>query len=70
YVAGGRYQSRPSASPIVSTTTVNHNLLISLNHFPLGLLDNQGIALTARAGAELPEKSFGYFSNGLMKLLV
>jgi hypothetical protein len=33
-------------------------------------LDKQGIALTARADAELPDKSFGYFSNGLMKLLV
>ena len=37
YVAGGRYQSRPCGSPIVSTTTVNHKPLISLNTFPLGL---------------------------------
>ena len=37
YVADGRYQSRPCASPIVSTTTVNHNSLISLNTFSFGL---------------------------------
>lgn len=33
-------------------------------------LDNQGIALMARADAELTEKSVGYYSNGLMKRLV
>lgn len=34
------------------------------------VLDNQGIALAARAAGELPDKSIGYFSNGLMKRLV
>ncbi len=36
YADGERYQSKASASPIVSTTTVNHNLLVSLNYFSLG----------------------------------
>ncbi|WP_226018838.1 hypothetical protein, partial [Novosphingobium sp. FKTRR1] len=38
YACGERYQSRACASSIVSTTTLNHNLLISLNHFSLGLI--------------------------------
>jgi hypothetical protein len=37
YADGERYQSKASASPIVSTTKVNHNLLVSLNYFSFRL---------------------------------
>ena len=33
-------------------------------------LDMEGLALAARVDAELPWKSVGYYSNGLMKRLV
>jgi len=40
--------------------------------FPLEeviVLDREGKVLARRAAVELPERSFGYFSNGQMKLL-
>ena len=45
----GRYQPKPSVSPIVSTTTANHNLLISLNYVPLRLSGSNGLVTARRA---------------------